>query len=352
MVNAILAGRSLENVCVPPTATVAEALRTIDATGAEACFVVEHDRRLIGIITDGDVRRALLAGCTLADSVDVCTNRSFTSVSTEIGRAEALDLMMARTIVQLPVVDAQGRLVGLHLLRELLGHVERPNWAVIMAGGEGTRLRPITERIPKPMVRIAGRPLLERLVLHLVGYGVTRIFLSVKYLSEVIERHFGDGSAFGCQIEYLHETQPLDSGGAITLLPERPAHPFLVMNGDLLTQVNVDRLLANHENSASAITVGVREYPVTIPFGVVERDDEGRLLELKEKPVQSYLINAGVYVVSPPCLDLIERGKPVTMPDVLLRANASGLRVGVYTIEDDWLDIGRPEDLQRARGER
>lgn len=342
--------KGLERLSIPVEASVRDAMRAIEGGGVEICLVMAGDR-LHGVVTDGDVRRALLDGATLDASVARCTNTEYVAVSAEVGRAEALDLMLARGITQLPIVDGERRLLGLHLLRELLGNQERPNWAVVMAGGQGTRLRPLTERVPKPMIRVAGRPILERLVLHLVGYGIRRVFIAINYLGDVIERHFGDGSGFGCRIEYLREPEPLDSGGAVALLPEPPASPLLVLNGDLITQVNVDRLLRHHEEGGFPATVGVLEYHVPVPFGVIDPDPAGRVAGLREKPSEVYLVNAGIYVLSPAWWVRLPRGERFTMPEVLGRCLAAGEPPGMFLIEDDWVDVGRHEELRRARGE-
>ena len=326
-------------------------MSAIQAGGVETCLVVADDKRLVGIVTDGDVRRALLAGRALDAPVSECMNTQFQVVGADVGRAEALDLMLARGFSQLPIVDARGRLLGLHLLRDFIGPQARPNHAVIMAGGEGTRLRPITERLPKPMVPVAGRPILERLVLHLLSHGVRHMHLAINYMGDVIEQHFGDGHRFGCRIDYIREPAPLGSGGAITLLDPPPTAPLLVLNGDLVTQVNIARLLEVHEAHGAPVTVGVSEHPVTIPFGVVEADERGRLIGLREKPTESFLINAGIYVVSPECWAGLARGVAMTMPDVLAACLEAGTPPAVCLIEEDWVDIGRHVDLQRARGE-
>jgi NDP-sugar pyrophosphorylase family protein len=266
-----------------------------------------------------------------------------------------LDLMRARSLAQIPVVDDRGRLVGLHVLRELLGTTERENWAVIMAGGRGTRLRPLTDHLPKPMVKVAGRPILERLVLHLVGSGVQRILLAVNYLAEVIEDHFGDGDAFGCHIDYLHEEpgRPLGTGGALGLVAEsglHPTAPLLVMNGDLLTSFSVHDLLRSHGDSGAVATVALRDYSHSISFGVAEVDG-GRLRRFVEKPVASWLINAGIYVIEPDLLSRIPRGELFGLPSLLEDCLQRGEPVNVWQTNDEWQDIGRPAELRLARGE-
>ena len=202
--------------------TIRDALAAVDLGAAGIALATDEAGRLVGVATDGDLRRALLRGSALEDPVLPVLNRSFVSLTRSQTRADALDLMLARHIDVVPVTDADGRPVALHLLHAFLEPVARGNWAVIMAGGRGTRLQPLTDTTPKPMLKVAGRPILERIVLHLVGHGIERIFLSVNYLAHVIEDHFGDGRRFGARIEYLREDRPLGTAGALGLLPEAP----------------------------------------------------------------------------------------------------------------------------------
>ncbi len=313
-------------------------------------LVVDRDRRLLGLLTDGDIRRALLAGAGLDDRAEPCVQKNFVSVSPVASRTEVLDLMRARSLNQIPIVDEQGKLVGLHLLREMIGAVLRPNWAVIMAGGRGERLRPLTDTIPKPMVNVAGRPILERIILHLVGFGIRRIFLSVNYLSHMIEDHFGDGSAHGCSIEYLRETRPLGTGGSLSLLPAKPEDPLLVLNGDLVTQFDVGSMFAHHAEGNYAATVGVYEYVHDIPYAVIDAVD-GRLTRITEKPTMRWLANGGIYMIEPALLDRIPRDTAYSLPDLIGACLDRGESVGAFHIDDDWLDVGRHNELRRARGE-
>jgi NDP-sugar pyrophosphorylase family protein len=256
--------------------------------------------------------------------------------------------MRARRLAAIPVVDAAGVPIAIDLLHEVLERAPRPNWTIVMAGGAGTRLRPLTESTPKPMLRVAGRPILERIVLHLLGNGIHRIFLSVNYLGHVIEEHFGDGSAFGARIDYLHEDRPLGTAGALGLLPERPTTSLLLLNGDLVTTADVGALLEFHDAHGFAATVGFRRYVHTIPFGCIERDGD-RLVRLEEKPSVEREVNTGIYALAPAMIDRVERGEPASMPDVIAGALAADLRVGAFEIEDDWVDIGQREQLVRAR---
>jgi NDP-sugar pyrophosphorylase family protein len=218
-----------------------------------------------------------------------------------------------------------------------------------MAGGKGTRLRPLTENCPKPMIPVAGRPILERVILHLVGYGIRKIYLSINYLGDMIEQYFGDGSAFGCSIQYLREEKFLGTGGPLSLLPEQPKYPFIVMNGDQVTQVNIARLLEFHEKEKVEATIAIRPYQVEIPFGVI-RKNGNRLVEIQEKPASNHLISVGMYVLNPSVLTFVPKNEefPITdLFDVLLERN---IPVGVHFVEEEWIDVGRLEDLKKANG--
>lgn len=345
----------LQDVLIKEDATIRDALMAIDRGAVEIALMVTGERRLLGSLTDGDIRRALLAGAELEDQALPFVEKHPKIVGPSTGRAEILDLMRARRISQVPVVDEEGNLLGLHLMQELLGGADRPNWAVIMAGGRGTRLGPLTERIPKPMLLVAGRPILERLVLHLVGSGVRTIFLSVGYLSDKIAAHFGDGSSFGCTIEYLweSESQPLGTAGSLGLLHQHgyePSDPLLVMNGDLVTEFSVGSFLEKHASTEAMATVAVREHGYTVPFGVTETEGES-LISLTEKPVASWLINAGIYVLEPELITRLPTDRPTQMPELLEQSVERGERVSVWRLSEDWHDVGIPDDLLRARGE-
>lgn len=336
---------------VPVSGTLRDVLAALDSQGIGIAMITDDATRLVGILTDGDARRALLAGATLASLVEPLMQRVFVSVAPTAGRAEVLDLMQARRIDAVPILDARGLLCGCHQLHDILGVETRENWAVIMAGGKGTRLGPLTRDLPKPMIRVAGRPILERLVLHLVGFGVRRIFLAVNYLGHMIEEHFGDGAGFGCSIGYLREDRPLGTGGALALLPEPPAHPILVVNGDLVTQADVGVMLDGHVGATdAALTVAVRRYVQTIPFGCVDVDD-GCVVAIEEKPMMSRLINAGIYAVEPRLLDRIPRDAEFTMPGLVADCLQRGERVRSFEVSEDWIDIGQREQLGEARGE-
>jgi dTDP-glucose pyrophosphorylase len=334
-------------IIVPPTATALEAMRVIDASGLEVALVCDAERKLLAVVTDGDLRRAILAGRQLSEPVLAVGSQRFTSLSPAASRADAVRLMLARSFKSIPVLDADGRLVGLHTLHTALAEQDCGSWAVIMAGGKGERLGELTQAIPKPMLPVGDRPILEHLVNLLVGHGVRRIFLSVGYLGQMIEDHFGDGARFRCRIEYLREDQPLGTGGALSLLPERPSAPVLVMNGDLVTAVNLTRMLAFHRQGGHAATIALRDHVVKVPFGVVETNGV-EITALREKPVLSYAINAGIYALEPRLIARIpgDRLYPITelFDDCLIR----GERLGGYHLDEVWNDIGLPDEYARV----
>ena len=341
----------LSRLLVSSDATLFEALQVLETGAQTIAFVCDSDQRVLGTLTDGDVRRAILAGTPLdSRSLTSAMSRDFAYARSDTGRATVLDIMRARGIGQLPVLDEEGRLCGLHTVGMMITGAERPNWALVLAGGLGTRLSPITATVPKPMVPVAGRPILERLILHLMSHGIRNFFLSVNHLAHVVEEHFGDGSRFGCRITYLREPQPLGTGGSLSLIDEFPADPLIVINGDLLTQCDIGKLLEFHDAGGYGATIGVRPYTIEVPYGVVETRDE-RLVSLAEKPSLQMMINAGVYVLSSRVAALAPRGQAQPITDVFAACLEQGISVGVHTLEQEWLDIGRPEDLRRARGD-
>lgn len=343
----------LSRIQVGRHASVRDAMRAIDDGGVEAALVVDGDR-LVGVVTDGDVRRALLAGASLDDPVGPHATRGFVAVAPGTPRADVLDLMQARSVTQVPVVDDRGRLVGLHVLRELVGPAELPNVAVVMAGGRGRRLRPHTDDLPKPMLPVAGRPILERILLHLVGGGIREVFLAVHFKAEVIEAYFGDGARHGCRVRYLRDPAGtwLGSGGALASLPpavRAGSDPLLVMNGDLLTRFDVAGLLAAHGASGAPLTVGIRPHRYQVPFGVCTTEG-GRVVAFAEKPAMVWSVNAGVYVVDPALLDRVPAGRPFPITALVSGCVERGEPVHAHPIDGEWLDVGDPAQLHAARG--
>lgn len=342
---------TMKRYCICPDASLIECLRLIDTAGIGIALSVDSDLRLIGTISDGDIRRALLKGCPLDSPISHHVNRDCFCVLPTVPRAEVLDIMQAKRFEQVPIVDEQGKVIGLHLLHDLLGNIPRLNWAVIMAGGKGMRLRPLTEDIPKPMIKVAGRPILERIILHLVGHGIRRIFLSVNHLAKMIEDYFEDGSKYGVKLEYLHEGEPLGSGGALSLLPEIPQQALLVMNGDLIVDANFADMFKFHEEHHFYATMGVYSYSHQVPYGCVKTTEDNILIDLEEKPVVERIVNAGIYVLSPLALSAIPKNTCFPITTLFEEALKNNLSCGTFPVGKEWLDIGSPLQLRQARGE-
>jgi dTDP-glucose pyrophosphorylase len=332
---------------VAPSASVREALETITKNSRQAVMVVDAGGRLVGIVTDGDIRRGFLRGVGIDGRVDELMNRQPTTAPAGVARDAALALMQRRTLRHLPVVDAAGRLVDVLLLDDLLRPVPVPNAAVLMAGGAGSRLRPLTDAVPKPLLRVGGKPLLEILIERLRAAGVSEFFVTVRYKSELIEKYFGDGARLGVRIRYVREEEPLGTAGALARLPESLAEPFFLVNGDILTKCDFGAMLDFHRRWHADLTVGTVPHTVEVPYGVVRVDGE-RLAGIDEKPRLDFLINAGVYVVEPAAAGLIPRDRAFDAPDLIPLLKRAGRTVVAFPIREYWLDVGQHGDFHRA----
>jgi NDP-sugar pyrophosphorylase family protein len=266
-------------------------------------------------------------------------------------KQESKESLLARMkltgLHQIPLVNEAHKIVGLEIIDYLIVPAKYDNWVVLMAGGLGTRLRPLTEDMPKPLLRIGGRPILETILENFVEAGFRRFFIAINYKGELIERYFGDGSRWGVELCYLQEKQILGTAGPLGLLPEKPSLPVVVMNGDILTKVNFKQLLDFHAEHGAQATMCVREYNYQVPYGVVKMDRH-RLVTIEEKPVQRFFVNAGVYVLCPDVLDFIPFGSPCDMPDLFKKLITEQRETAVFPIREYWLDIGRMDDFEQA----
>ena len=330
-----------------PEATLREAMAVIDSAGLQIGLVADTSERLLGTVTDGDLRRAILRGLALEESVGRVMNATPVTARHGMAREEVLELMRLRSVRQIALLDDDGRIVDLKSMEEVITAPARPNWVVLQAGGLGTRLRPLTSETPKPMLQVGKRPILETILLSFRKAGFSRFHIAVNYKREQIKAHFGDGSTFGVQIRYLEEQERLGTAGALGLLSETPADPVIVMNGDLLTSLNFGELMDYHLASNAAATLCTREYDVQIPFGVIDLES-GTVVGIREKPVQSFRVNAGVYVLNPDAIELVPRTGSTDMPDLLNKIIEAGKKLAVFPVREYWLDIGRPDDLAKA----
>lgn len=336
-----------KKAAVAPGATIRETLRVIDQSVTQVALVVDSTDRLIGTVTDGDVRRGLLRGLSLDQTVDHVTNVNPIVVDAGEDASTIQRVMRDRCINQVPLLDDHGRVVGLKLLKEYLAAPKYDNFVVLMAGGLGTRLRPLTETCPKPLLQIGGKPILEIILENFKSQGFRRFAIAVNYMAEMIEDHFGDGSSWGVDINYLREQSRLGTAGALRLLPETPSKPIIVMNGDLLTKVNFGHLLDYHIEFKAKATICIREYDIKVPFGIVEVQ-EHHLVALQEKPVQKFFVNAGIYVLEPEVLQAIPLDVPYDMTTLFEGLVTRRELPAVFPVREYWLDIGQLDDYQRA----
>lgn len=342
--------RDLVDYLVKPDANLREVIEIIDRGAAQIALVVDAENKLLGVITDGDIRRAMLRNESLTSLAQAIMFPDFCVLPSTATEEEALALMRRETLHQIPALDEQGRVVRLFLLEELIKPKKRPNPVVIMAGGEGKRLRPLTQDCPKPMLRVGGKPLLEIILEQCIDAGFQHFYLSVNYLKNQIQDYFGDGARWHVRIDYLEETQPLGTGGALSLLPQKPTEPLLVLNGDVLTRVDYGRLLRFHDEHQAAATLCVREHTTQIPYGVVRMDDM-HVLTLEEKPLLSHYVNAGIYLLDPALLDLVPQDRFFNMPTLLEKAMQHQHRVSAFPIHEYWLDVGHPDTFEKAHAD-
>jgi dTDP-glucose pyrophosphorylase len=342
--------KSWRKAVVGAQATVGEAIAAIESGSMQIALVLDDQNRLIGLVTDGDIRRGLLRGIALSGLATEVMNRAPVSAPARLSREDRLHLMRQKSIKQLPLLDGAGHLIAVETLDELLEPRQYPNPVLIMAGGLGERLGTLTRDVPKPMLSVGGRPLLETIVRSMVQQGFSDIFISVNYKAEMIKDHFADGAAFGARIQYVHETERLGTAGALGLFPSPPDLPMIVTNGDILTTINYGALLDFHNATPAQATMAVREHKVHVPYGVVSTA-EGFLETIREKPTESWFVSAGIYVIGRSVFGHVEPGVRIDMPTVLERVIADNGRVAVYPIREYWLDIGRMEDFEQAHAE-
>ncbi len=344
----------LKALCVSPTQTLRQAMECIDGNSCGIALVVDEDLHLVGTITDGDLRRAMLGSIDMETAVSVILAKKITTrypkpVTARVGtpRETLLALMDQYFLRQIPILDRSGRVVDLVMMDDLLPTPASPLHAVIMAGGYGNRLRPLTEDLPKPMLPVGGKPLMERVVEQLREAGVRRVNVTTHYKAEKIVEYFGNGESFGIELNYVNEDQPLGTAGALGLMPA-PRGALLVINGDILTQVNFRAMLAFHEEHQAMITVAVRRYEMQVPYGVVECEGS-QVCGLREKPELSFFVNAGIYVLDPAVYQFIPNGQHLNMTDLIQVALKAGNPVVSFPVREYWIDIGQQSDYQQAQ---
>ncbi len=337
----------LQQCLIGPDTTIHTLIKRFNSRAEQIGIVVDEQRRLLGTVTDGDLRRGILRGVTTDAPVREIMNAAPRTLTIDQPRDDVIGFMRRERVRHLPIVDFAGRAVDLISLNKLLGPTPQPYPVVIMAGGEGSRLRPLTEHTPKPMLDVGGQPILETIIRRCAAVGFNDFFISVNYRADVIKHHFGDGHNLGVQICYLHEMTPLGTAGPLGQLPPGITSPVLVLNGDILTKMDPARLIDFHRDAGAAATMGVREYEYQIPYGVVDLDDS-EIRGLREKPVSRQFINAGVYVLDQRALELLPKDSASDMPALFTACRAEGLKTLAFPIREYWVDIGHLDDYRRA----
>ena len=342
--------KSIDGIKLNINSTIKEALKIIDSGAIRIALVVDSDNKLLGTLSDGDIRRGLLKNLSLNDTIEDLYSKSPTIASVNDSNERIIQKAISKQVYQIPVVDDEGKLVDIVNLATLLNITKKRNRVILMAGGLGTRLRPLTQDIPKPLLKVGNKPILETIIKNFANFGFVNITISLNYKGEMIKGYFGDGSDFGVNIDYIEENMRLGTAGALSLIENKPNEAFFVMNADLLTDVNFSHLLDFHSFSNSDATMCVREYEYQVPYGVIEVE-ESNVTSIVEKPIQKFFVNAGIYVLSPKVFDYIPKNEFYDMPTLFNTFIEKEKKVISFPIHEYWLDIGRLEEYKKANEE-
>jgi dTDP-glucose pyrophosphorylase/predicted transcriptional regulator len=339
-----------KQILVAPSDSIFSTLEVIDRSALQIALVVDEKGHLLGTVTDGDVRRGILSGLSLDSAVAEIMNKNFSFSHVEDVRQKVLAIMSNKSLHQLPIIDHNGCLVGIHTIDSLMASTTRDNIVFLMAGGLGRRLKPLTENCPKPLLRVGGKPILESIIESFTEQGFKNFYISINYKGEMIEEYFGNGSDLGVQINYIREDKRLGTAGSLKLLPETNTQPIIVMNGDILTKVDYRNLLGFHIHQEVDATLCIREYQLEVPYGVVSINGS-RFRSIEEKPKEIFHISAGIYVLNPNIIKYIPSNTYFDMPElfkILLKENRE---TAVYPIREYWMDIGHIDDYEKANGD-
>jgi dTDP-glucose pyrophosphorylase/predicted transcriptional regulator len=339
----------LKNILIHSSATIKEAIDVLNKEKMRIVIVVDNNNKIEGTVTDGDIRRGLVKYISINDTVKCIMHRSPTVANFNDDKDEVLERIRSKNLLSIPIVDNNNVVVGIETLQHLTEKQYYDNPVVIMAGGRGERLQPLTNDYPKPLLHVGKQPILETIIKQFIDYGFHKFYISINYKSEMIKEYFGDGRDFGASIEYINEKKPLGTAGSLGNLPDNlPNLPVVMMNGDLLTKVNFVRLLQFHNEQECVATMCVREYDFQVPYGVVEHDKH-ILQKIVEKPVNSFFVNAGIYVLNPEILMSIPSNTKLDMTTFLQDQVDFNNNVSIFPLHEYWLDIGRVEEYERAQ---
>ena len=342
--------KDIQNIKLSKNASIEEALKVIGDGAMQIALVVDKSDRLIGTLTDGDIRRGLLKGLDLKSSIESITFKTPTIAKESDTKEMILKLAISKKLNHIPIIDESGKVIGIQEISQLVMPNEKKNKVILMVGGLGERLGSLTKDTPKPMLKVGNKSILETIVENFKGYGYTNIVMCLNYKSEIIQDYFGDGSEFGVNIEYIVEEKRMGTAGALSLLKDNSKEPFFVMNGDLLTNVNFEKI---HEcyllNNAQALMC-VREYESQVPYGVINIENT-KIVSVEEKPTQKFFVNAGIYMLNPEVLKYIPKNEFYNMTTLFEKLIDKDKNIISYLLDGYWLDIGRFEEYKKANEE-
>lgn len=343
---------NLKEILVFPETTIKEAMEKLDITSKQILLVTNKQQQLLGTLTDGDIRRGLLKNLTILEPIKSIMNSQPIVGHTDDSYKANTYKLTANNLKQLPIVSRDNRIKDIIFLNELLAPIKKNAKVVLMAGGLGTRLRPLTNNVPKPMLKVGDYPILENIIRNFKAQGFENIIISVNYKKDIIKNYFQDGQILDVNIQYVDEEKRLGTAGALTLLGNViDTDPLIVMNGDILTNLNFKQLLENHKSSKAVATICVTQYEYQVPYGIINKNTDNSLLSIEEKPTYKHLINAGIYVLNSEVIEFIPKDTFYDMPSLLKELIKKGLKVNVYTMDEYWLDIGKLEDFHKANSD-
>ena len=342
--------KNFKKVFLTINSSIEEAFKSLIDSSLRICLVIDEDKKLIGTISDGDLRRGILKGLSLEENICSVLKKDPFVVPQGVNQDTIRQIMTTNKILQVPEVDNNNNVIDLHCLDTLFESKELKNKFVIMAGGKGTRLKPFTDKCPKPMLEVNGKPILLRIIEQAKSEGFTDFTISTNYLSHIIEDYFKDGAEYGVNIEYLSESIPLGTAGSLTLLNESPVLPFVVTNGDVISDVKYADILDFHNKYESSATMAVRLYERQNPYGVVKMDGV-QITGFDEKPKEKFHVNAGIYALSPSSLKFLRSNTLTDMPDLFERLLTNKFTTFAYPMHEPWLDVGNPSDFRKANKE-
>jgi len=340
--------KNISKLTIFPKASIKDALAIIDSGAMKICIVLDDHKKLIGTISDGDIRRGLLKGIQLTDSIDKIICKTPLIAYIHETKDEILAKATKHQIFQIPILNNNNTVVGIEDIGEFFTQISQPNKVILMVGGKGSRLKPLTDHTPKPLLQIGGQPILENIIQNFGKYGFNNITLCVNHMSELIEDYFKDGSHLNVKISYLKESTPKGTAGSLKCLKDI-SEPFLVMNGDLLTKINFLHLLNYHQQNNSFATMCIREFDFQVPYGVVKVNENQQIIGISEKPTKKFYVNAGIYVLHPDALSFIDHDEHLNMPQLFQRILDNNRKTYSFPLREYWLDIGQHIDYQKAQ---